>query len=111
LAKSTFHTELEDSIVDSEGSMGATYDREQFARERTAQASSDTDAALTAPDLAQQCHGVLEKVTSYTRTQPWSALVMAAGLGLLIGRRLTAPRATRGLSGESVVHWPPHSTP
>jgi ElaB/YqjD/DUF883 family membrane-anchored ribosome-binding protein len=101
--------------------MGATYDREHFAQEHTAPASSDsTRAGVTAPtdargnaaemaaNLAQQCRGVVENVTRYTRTQPLSALAMAAGLGLLIGRRLTAARTgRRDLSGASGVHWPP----
>lgn len=120
--------------MDKEDRMGTTHrrsdspqrDREdrggsQSAKERTGQAVTDTvgratasakdaidDTTKMAEGLEHVCRGVLKEVTEYTRTQPWPALAMAAGLGLLIGR-LTAPpgRRARDLPSESGVHWPP----
>ena len=46
-------------------------------------------------------------ISQYVRNQPLPALVIAAGLGYLIGRRAMLRRSVAALPHEAGVYWPP----
>ena len=48
-----------------------------------------------------------DDISQYIRNQPLPALVIAAGLGYLIGRRARSRRSVAALSHVAGVQWPP----
>jgi ElaB/YqjD/DUF883 family membrane-anchored ribosome-binding protein len=48
-----------------------------------------------------------DDISQYVRNQPLPALVIAAGLGYLIGRRARPRRSVAALSHVAGVQWPP----
>jgi ElaB/YqjD/DUF883 family membrane-anchored ribosome-binding protein len=48
-----------------------------------------------------------DDISQYVRNQPLTALVIAAGLGYLIGRRAWPRRPVAALSHVAGVQWPP----
>jgi hypothetical protein len=79
---------------------------ETAERATTSAGNSIDDVKSTLAQRRTGWSGALQDVTQYTRTQPLSALAIAAGLGLLVGRfaARTPREASRSPLSESGVH-------
>ena len=66
---------------------------------------ADQRAATTVMAHSRSRFG--DDISQYVRSQPLPALVIAAGLGYLIGRRVRPRRSVAAPSHVAGAHWPP----
>jgi hypothetical protein len=112
---------MEDAVMERHEQARSEYEHSASGVESADTVGGVTTSATDALDFAAKVAEVLEQqwsdlrhtIAEYTRAQPWTALVMAVGLGWLVGRitGTTRHRAWDESANASGIRWPPRTQP